>query len=99
MCVYLYKLGKQDLKAFSNLLVESIVRTGDWKLKLEKFKREIRQKYLMMRMINLWKTVESAYFSIPCYCRIKAESLLGRGAVIITRSPLGKPGLSRPIHE
>lgn len=97
MCVHLYKLGKQDEKVFSNLLAESIIRTGDWKLKIEKFKWEISQKYLMTRMINLWKTVESAYFSIPCYCRIEAESLSGGDAFIITRSPLGKPGLLGPV--
>jgi len=63
----------QDLKVLFNLIEDGKTRTSDWKWKLRKFEWEIRQKYLTMRVINLWKAVGSAQFSIPCYHLIKAE--------------------------
>lgn len=63
----------QDLNVLFHLTEEGKTRTSDWKWKLGKFQQEIRQKYLTLRVINLWETVGSAHFSISCYLLIKAE--------------------------
>lgn len=71
--MYPYKFEMQDIKPLLNHTEKGKTITSDWKGKLGKFKWEIRLKYLTMRVINLWKTVGDAHFSIPCYLQIKTE--------------------------
>lgn len=103
--MYLYKLEMQDIKPRINLIEEGKTINSDRKWKLGKFKWEIRLEYLTMKVINLWKTVAGAHFSIPCFLLIKAEIFWEETVSLfiihyfIIHSALGKPEQPGPIQK